>query len=199
MKLKFEPGKVKERILKVYKKIGKKNIVMGCCVLLIVSAICLNVFMFSDEAGIASDAGTYGYYSQLNNGTLGESALVDETLEDETKSYFAMTQVNRQRARDEAMEVLQLVVDSEETLQDVKDKAVGEITQIAADIENEAAIEALVVSKGFEECVAVINGNNINIVVKSDELLPNEIAQISEIAYQVAGINPTQVKIIEKN
>ena len=199
MKIKFEPGKVKERILKVYKKIGKKNIVMGCCVLLIVSAICLNVFMFSDEAGIASDAGTYGYYSQLNNGTLGESALVDETLEDETKSYFAMTQVNRQRARDEAMEVLQLVVDSEETLQDVKDKAVGEITQIAADIENEAAIEALVVSKGFEECVAVINGNNINIVVKSDELLPNEIAQISEIAYQVAGINPTQVKIIEKN
>ena len=61
-------------------------------------------------------------------------------------------------------------------------------------------IEELVKSKGFSECVAVLSGNGINIIVKNDEeaLLPNQIAQIKEIAYKSAGVLPENVVIIEK-
>ena len=81
------------------------------------------------------------------------------------------------------------------------EEAIGkpiDIASIAADIEHEATIESLVKGKGFEECVAVISGESANVVVKSDTLLPNEVSQIQEIVYEVAGIQPVNLKIIEK-
>lgn len=112
--------------------------------------------------------------------------------------YFAVSQINRQRARDEAIAVLQDVVDGAANLSDVQSDALAQISQIAADIEREAAIESLVKGKGFSDCVAVISGENINVIVRSAALLPNEIAQIQEIVYETAGILPANVKIIEK-
>ena len=53
-------------------------------------------------------------------------------------------------------------------------------------------------AKGFEECVAIISGDNASIIVKSDGLLPNEVAQITEIVYEQAGILPTNMNIVEK-
>ena len=83
-------------------------------------------------------------------------------------------------------------------LGDVQSDALSQISQIAADIENEAAIESLVRGKGFAECVAVISGDNANVIVRTDALLPNEVVQIQEIVYETAGILPANVKIIEK-
>ena len=54
-------------------------------------------------------------------------------------------------------------------------------------------------SKGFEECVAVISEGKCNVIVKSDGLQANEISQIKEIVYEQAAINPLDIKIIEKN
>ena len=70
---------------------------------------------------------------------------------------------------------------------------------IAANIQSEGNIESLVVSKGFEDCVAVINEGSATVVVKSDGLLENEITQIQEIVYTEAGILPENLKIIEKS
>ena len=112
--------------------------------------------------------------------------------------YFAVSQINRQRARDDAIAVLQDVVDGAANLSDVQSDALSQISQIAADIEREAAIESLIKGKGFADCVAVISGENVNVIVRSEALLPNEIAQIQEIVYETAGILPANVKIIEK-
>ena len=60
-------------------------------------------------------------------------------------------------------------------------------------------IEQLVISKGFEQCIAVVNENSASIVVKRDGLLANEVAQIKEIVYKEASISPKNITIIEKN
>ena len=70
---------------------------------------------------------------------------------------------------------------------------------MAAAKENEAKIETLIISKGFEQCVAVISGDKINIIVKSDGLLASDIATINEIVYSQTGIIPANTVIIEKN
>jgi hypothetical protein len=55
-------------------------------------------------------------------------------------------------------------------------------------------------AKGFEECVAVMNGNCINVVVKSEgELQPSQIAQINTVVYEQTGIEPLGVTIVHKN
>ena len=106
--------------------------------------------------------------------------------------------VQAAKARDEALEVLQSVVDNDEAVEATKEQAISEISKIADDIRMESNIETLIMSKGFEQCVAVINGDLVNIIVKSDGLLANEVAQINEIVYEQTGAVPSNVKIIEK-
>ena len=42
--------------------------------------------------------------------------------------------------------------------------------------------ENLIQTKGFEDCVILVNDKSINIIVKAEELKPEEIAQIQNIA-----------------
>ena len=113
-------------------------------------------------------------------------------------NYFAVTVINRQRARDEAIEVLQSLVDDSLVPDADKNDALATMKSIALAIEDEANIESLVKSKGFSDCVAVISEGCCTVVVASTGLLPNELAQIQEIVYDQSGILPANLKIIEK-
>lgn len=193
MKVKETWRKTKE----VFSKIGKKNIIIGCSVLLIGTAAALNFVLYGgkDKAGYDYSAATGMNGSNVIGNTGDKTSGVEN---DESSSYFAVSQINRQRARDEAMEVLQSVVDSESTDAAAKEKALSEIQQIAADMESESNIETLVVSKGFEQCVAVVSGGTANVIVKGEELLDTQISQINEIVYDLTGILPENIKIIKK-
>ena len=71
---------------------------------------------------------------------------------------------------------------------------------MALEMTMESNIETLVMGKGFEACVAVINGDSATVVVKTDGegLLQNQIAQINEIVYEQAKILPVNIKITER-
>jgi hypothetical protein len=181
-------NKVTSKIKFTLPKIGKKNIIILCAVLLICGAIYLNWMLFSTNDLTPAN---------IDDPFLTDQAsFVDSEIEED--NYFTVSQINRQRARDEAMEVLYTIIDSTDVLQELKDKAADDINQIAANIENEANIETLVTAKGFIDCVAVVNETNANIIIKTSGLMPNEIIQIKEIVYEQAGILPSNVKIIEK-
>ena len=174
-------------------KLGKKTIVVTCSIAVIGVAILLNFLLIDDT-------GKDGLKPAVDLSDLSGEGNKD-VLEagNEEVNYFATMALSRQQARDEAMEVLQSVVDSEDAVEDMKTGAMEEICKIADVIELEANIESLVMSKGFEQCVAVLNGDSASVVVKSEGLLPNEISQISEIVYEQAGVLPTNLNIIEKN
>ena len=121
-----------------------------------------------------------------------------EDVGSSSDSYFSSVQVSRQRTRDEAIEVLQAVVDNASSTETAKNEALAEINKLATVMANEANIETLIVAKGFAECVAVISGENASIVVKSDGLIASEISQINEIVFQQAGIKPVNIKIIQR-
>lgn len=78
------------------------------------------------------------------------------------------------------MEVLQGVVDDAKSLDAAKEQALADITAIAATIEKESNIETLIKAKGFEECVAVINGDKANIIVKSEGSSPISFRRYSK-------------------
>ena len=72
------------------------------------------------------------------------------------------------------------------------------VSAIADEIQKEANIESLITAKGFEQCVAVLNGDSASIVVSADTLQPAQIAQINTIVYEQTGIPPTGITIINK-
>ncbi len=175
------------KIKNLMEKIGKRNLIIACAVVLIGVAVWLNFMLFAgnDEAGYP--------YDQPSGNISGGSGNTDTTDE-----YFSATQVSRQRARDEALEVLQAVVDNPDATDAAKAEAMESIAAIADEIQTEADIESLITAKGFEKCVAVLNGDKASIVVSAESLQASQIAQINAIVYEQAGIAPAGVTIITK-
>lgn len=183
---------IKEKIKGFFAKAGKKTIVTSCTVLVLGCAVVLNVILFNNNS---VDEKHKGFAVNLND-TNGET---NEKKSDSVKDYFTSMTLSRQQARDEAMDVLLAVAESSTALEEAKQVALGDINKLAAEIETESNIEMLVLSKGFTQCIAVINDESCNVIVESSGLLPTEIAQISEIVYEQSGIIPANLKIIEKN
>lgn len=188
-----------------FSNFGRRQLIIVGTVLLIGAAVAVNWLMFSGEGESgydgyqsASDLITsHGSSESQNDLSAGQSGGGNAAT-DVSDSYFASTQVSRQRARDKAIEVLQGVLDNEKADDATKAQALADISQIARDMEAEANIETLIKSKGFADCVAVINGDAASIVVKSDGLIASQISQINEIVYEQAGISPIKITIIQK-
>lgn len=188
MNIKEKIKTVFDKSVELVKKISTRNLIIAGSVLLIGAAVWLNFALLSGD-----DDQQVGYGS--SNMEDNVSANASQNAEED---YFSSTQLSRQKARDEALEVLQSVVDSSDAVEATKEQALSEISRIADDIQLEANIETLILSKGFEQCVAVINGDTVNIIVKSEGLLANEVAQINEIVYEQTGTDPSNIKVIEK-
>lgn len=173
----------------IVKKFGRRNLAIVLSVLVIGGAVWLNIALFTGGS----------VKTNANSGNLPSTDSYVDGETDEIDTFFASAQVERKRSRDEAIEVLQLVVENPEALDESKSIAMAEINKIAATIDSESRIESLVMAKGFEKCIAVISDSGCNVIVKTDSaLLPNQVAQIQEIVYEQANILPANVKIIEK-
>ncbi len=179
-----------------FMKSGKKNLIIVCAVVLIGAAVWLNFIFFSGNSDGYDYAGNNGMSGELDNSKNPTSGATDAGTTD-TDSYFTTAQVSRQKARDEALEVLNAVLANANATDEVKAEAVAEITQISLEMEQEADIESLLISKGFEKCVAVINGETASIIVKTSETLtPAQLAQINASVYEVASIEPINITIV---
>ena len=170
-------------------KIGRRTVVIASALLLIAAAVVLNFVLYQNGILPVGDTPTETPVV-ADNDTNTETVSAD--------GYFSATQVSRQRARDEALEVLQSVVENESADEATKTEALLEISELARAMEKEANIETLVRAKGFERCVAVINGDSCSVVVSGDTLQPNQISQINEIVYEQSGIKPANIRIVTK-
>ena len=180
-----------------FMKAGKRNLIIACAVVLIGGAVWLNWLFFSNNDDGYDYTGNTGMSGELDNSKNPTSGGNTDVSNTDTDSYFATAQVSRQRARDEALEVLNAVIENANATEQVKAEAVAEITKISLEMEQEADIESLLVSKGFEKCVAVINGDTASIVVKcSETLTPAQLAQINASVYEVSGIEPVNITIV---
>ncbi len=179
-------------------------------IIIFAAAVIIGTAVYTDYISGVTDSASLSDYLYTKDETadsskiLGEAKLVDSPVdnqlaEENPDSYFNVAVINRERSRDEALQTLQVVVDSSETMPDVKDKALTEMMQIASDIETEANVEQMIKAKGFEDCIAIISGENINVIVKSPGLLTAEVAQITEIVKNETGFEAKNIRIVEKN
>ena len=183
-----------------------KKSILVCCCLFIIGVSVYSDFILNAGKDKATES-SYLYTSETNPDItsdsakiLGEAKLVDNIGKAESDdSYFVSAELNRDRSREEALGTLQVVIDSAETMPDVKDKALDRMISIASEIETEALVEEMIKAKGFEECLAVMTGDNINVIVKTPGLLTSEVAQITEIVMEETGFTAENIKIVEKN
>ena len=190
-----------------FERIGKRNLVIAGAVTLVIAAVAVNWIVFSGDSGEdgfdynASAGMNTGYGTTLGTGEVGDTASKPTGSEpDSTDSYFSSVEVSRQRARDEALEVLNAVVENDQASDAVKAEAMAEIQTIAKEMSQESNIESILMGKGFAQCLAVINGDAANIVVKTEgQLNASQLAQINAVVYEQAGIEPVNISVVAKN
>ena len=182
-------------------KAGVRGAVAVCAVLILAGAWTVNYLLGNREdpapklaVDLTKDGGGEGSAEESRD-ALGSDGALDPG---EAGDYFASIALERRQARDEAIEVLRTVTESGTATGDAKAEAAAAIEKIAAGMEREADIESLIRSRGFEQCVAVIRDDGCSVIVESDGLMQSDVAQISEIVWEQAGIAPENLKIIER-
>ena len=124
-----------------------------------------------------------------NNET--ENELVNETSSDiaqETSSssnnsddYFTKSKLERDTMYSQMLETYENVLNSSNSLETQKQSASEEITKINNTKNSIMICENLLKTKGFDNSVIFVNDESISIIIGSDELKEDEIAQIQNI------------------
>lgn len=179
------------------KRLRKTKAAISCFVLLLAVGVMGNWYW--ENSDISSKVSTI---SNAKEKILGEATYVDATTEQTTENnYFSSARVDRQSARDESLEKLQKIVDSQSENADAQKEAADKIAKISDNITIENKIETLVTAKGVNNCIAVINDttNKIDIIVDVEDLTDTIILQIKEIATSQLGCSFEDVTIIQSN
>ena len=112
------------------KKAGKRNLVICASVLIIAVAVCINWALLSGGSLTDDQLPTGSDGTGEGNGTVDAGNSDNENV----ASYFASVQISRQQARDEALEVLQMVIASESAMENAKNEAIESVNRIADEI-----------------------------------------------------------------
>lgn len=141
------------------------------------------------------------------NGTLGEAVFVDDGKDggaseqqsvavDSKISYFDTARKNREKARDEAVNLMKDVAADIATDKTAAQKALDTATAIGDAVTREVRIEELVKAKGFGDCVVFIADKKCTVAVKADTLDATQSLQISEIVSAQSGISAQNINIM---
>ena len=125
---------------------------------------------------------------------LGDATFVGSEPQEET--YFDEARATRTAAREEALAIIQEVLDSAQASAEDKAQATQKATAIAENVLQESNIENLLLAKGFADSVVYIDGERCSVVVQSDDLQQQESLQILQIVVSQANVAADKVQIM---
>ena len=192
-------------------KFRRRQLILAALVVALGTAVYLN-WQFSDDKGlIATDIlqpqRELGEARFVNNSKVPEDINSDETsnaqveqvanMSDETKEYFAQAKVNRQKARDEATELIKNVTSDVQATDQAKAEAIKQAGELSDLIQKESNIESLLKAKGFDECLVFIQNGECSVVISPNKLNDNTAVTIFDIVSGQTGIPYDKIKIVE--
>ena len=95
--------------------------------------------------------------------------------------YFTKSKLERDTMYSQMLESYENILNSTNSLETQKQSATDEIKKIN-DTKNSIMIcENLIQTKGFENSIIFVNGDSISVILKSDDLTQEEVAQVQNI------------------
>lgn len=117
--------------------------------------------------------------TNMNNNT--NTSVTTNATSKETKEYFSSSKLNRETMYSQMLESYRKILENETISETQKSIAQTEIKNIN-DIKNKIMIcENLIKTKGIEDLVIFVNDKSISVVVRTDKLEQEQIAQIQNI------------------
>lgn len=156
----------------------KKIIVLIAMVLLLVGTGCLNYFL-NVKSSSGADASNVGADDGTATPTFFETYRSDRTVTREQEQVYLD-------------EIIASATSTEETVASAQQQKLA----ITSAMETELVLEGLIKAKGFADAVVTISTENVNVVVKDEELTLEEAAQILDIVVTETDFTAPDVVII---
>lgn len=169
--------------------IGKKQIILSALVLVLGLAVFVNWY-FTDTKKPFDPEGTAQTQSGTADGT-GKIELVNATAED----YFATVRVQRSTSRDESVNQLKEAIATASPDSDSTVQVNAMINAISTASQRETDIEAMINASLGSECVAVISGDTVEVVVDKNALNDESVLKITDIIGNICNNEYENIRI----
>lgn len=135
-----------------------------------------------------------------SNDVIEEDATTDTTTENPSEEietsaetdYFLEARMARDNTYSENVEIYEKILENTNVSSDQKAIAQNEIANITNEKKTIQTAESLIKMKGFENVVIFKNNSGLSVIVRSDVLLQEQVAQIQNIIereFQIEGKN----------
>jgi stage III sporulation protein AH len=196
--------------------IGKRQIILAALVLGLGVAVYLNWQYANADLGLPvteavedGETANYGEAQYVDSPTapdatgvgLNELDDINEVVDvaEDNESFFVEAKMSRQKARDEAVETLAVMLEDANLETEQRAELAMRATDLAKSIETEGKIENLIKAKGFAEVMVYYDTERADIMIKTDGLMSSEVVQIKDIILKETAIPVENIAIIEVN
>lgn len=111
-------------------------------------------------------------------------------------NYFENARYTRNQSRQEALSLLNSIINDDSVDEDVRRNAYKEVVAYAKITEGEASLESVLKAKGFDECIVFLTVDTATVVVAAQTLSPQQSAQIFDAVLAQTGFESGSVKIV---
>ena len=173
--------------MKKGKVFGKGQLTVALMVIALGGAIWLNTKYLPSSTKYLGET---SYVDNMSSGEVAQTSAKAET------DYFAEWKKDREKARQEAIELIEDTLDKDNLKEKDKKSALAKLEEIAGRIEQESNIETLLKAKDFKKAVAVINDTGVTVVVKGEGLTTGQTLQIQDIVTSETNVALANIKIV---
>ncbi len=176
--------------MKKGKTFSKGHIALAVMVVALAAAVWLNMKYSGaiTEAEADTPSKYLGQAEYVNNSVTGESK--------EDNSYFASLRDDRDKARDEALDIIEETLNRKDLTEPERATALEKSATLAQAADREGVIETVLKAKGFSKVVAVIGEKDINVIIGAKALEAAETAQIKDAVVSQTDFSVNNIKII---
>lgn len=156
---------------------------------------------------IAKSTNTLGDVELVSTNAIVENEVVlvenEEKIEEDDKGnkeedYFTEVKLNRNIMFDESLEAYEKILENSTISSEQKAIAIKEIDKITKMKSGVTIAEELIILKGFENVAILVNGENVNVIIRIAVLSKEQVAQIQNIVMKELGVEVQNISITTK-
>jgi len=181
-------------------KIIKRNAIIIAAILFVCVAVYLNWAYNRQEAALSeAEEETLAVSALSGEGLFYEPPAPVLSVENAVTEYFTSARLTRQQSRDSAISTLREAAENDAAAAEAVGEAVEAIGVMARQTATEGEIEALVMAKGFSDCLVFLDTDSAIVAVPSpvSGLTAAAVSRITDIVLQKTDLCTEQIKIIE--
>lgn len=135
-----------------------------------------------------------GYVNVALNSSLSKGAT--ENVSTTTTNFYMNYRNERESTRTQEIQFYDSIIASSTSSKEAKQDAETNKLALIEQMEKELVTEGIIRGKGFSDAIVTSSTSNVNVFVKTAELTPEEVAQITTVVTEQLNVEIDRVIII---